>query len=522
MNNLEQAYRTHAGLFTTVARQFLAPDKLEELVTQLRHKTLYHNDHRLKLVNSEPTDVERDCAAHRITLRRKYNKSKSLLKLHAAVISNQINKALDLCDNQAEKALWIQNELAQVAGIVIDTQSDFHVTELKIRCCYWLRQRYLRIAKEEALHYEQLIQRVGHDKRYATSDQAVHQRAQQLKDHKMHLSRFGIRCGNEVKSLADIMNSTRKRVSELYCLSLGIDKMARSKDMRYMMITLTCPPHMHPRPTTQSSWDQTRAKQAYQFLNKSNEAVKRRLANQGISFSEGDAFGIIVSEPHSDGTPHLHILMYHQPDHEALIIDEYRKQFHWHERAVDFSIEDTQREDAARGSSYLFKYLSDSFYEPGDAVNDEDTGKRSKAQRIAAWRSQINARAFRTFGLRRCITLWRQCRKLKSVKDQCGPILQAAVSAACGNDFQKFYHLAANVQMIKQDRPTRYGETYQAIRGLIDHEAQTSWLTSGTCQIIDLRKKQFSHRLGVKLSGPREPVLTKDQGDKYPPIFVPV
>jgi hypothetical protein len=209
--------------------------------------------------------------------------------------------------------------------------------------------------------------------------------------------------------------------------------------------------------------------------------------------------------------------MYHQPKHEALIIDEYRKQFHWHERAVDFSIEDTQREDAARGSSYLFKYLSDSFYEPGDAVNDEDSGKRSKAQRIAAWRSQINARAFRTFGLRRCITLWRQCRKLKSVADQCGPILQAAVSAACGNDFQKFYHLAANVQMIKQERPTRYGETYQAIRGLVDHETQTSWLTSGTCQIIDLRKKHFSHRLGVKLSGPREPVLTNNQGGKSAP-----
>jgi hypothetical protein len=135
--------------------------------------------------------------------------------------------------------------------------------------------------------------------------------------------------------------------------------------------------------------------------------------------------------------------MYHQPEHEALIIDEYRKQFHWHERAVDFSIEDTQREDAARGSSYLFKYLSDSFYEPGDAVNDEDTGKRSKAQRIAAWRSQINARAFRTFGLRRCVTLWRQCRKLKSVKDQCGPILLFT-------NLQSLNYLIFNFSLIEQ------------------------------------------------------------------------
>jgi hypothetical protein len=130
------------------------------------------------------------------------------------------------------------------------------------------------------------------------------------------------------------------------------------------------------------------------------------------------------------------------------------------------------------------------------------SGKRSKAKRIAAWRSQLGARAFRTFGLRRCATLWRNCRKLKEIKGDCGPILQNAIEAACNNDFHRFYHLASSLSAIKQTRDTQYGDTYQYIRGIEDVDTKVTWLTSGTCEIFDISNPVRPRRLGVKHSGP--------------------
>jgi hypothetical protein len=502
MNNFEQTNRFHAGLFNATPRQSLAADELEELVKKRQHKMLYHNDDRLKLVKNKPTDSERECAIHRITIRRAYNTSKAQLRAHTDKISILISKALSGCHNNAERALWIKYELPRVAGIEVDTDSAFHVTLAKLRCRHWLMRKYKRIAREDSLYSDQLRRLIGPGKSYATSKQAVQQRQQQLEDNQKYLSKIVISRKGQTTTLDQICNTTHKRVSELYVFSKGIDQLAQNNGMRYMLITLTCPPHMHANPTTNCSWDGTQVKQAYQFLNNANQAVKRRLANKGISFSNGASFGIIVSEPHRDGCPHLHILMYYQPQHEELIVDEYRKEFNWHERAIDFSIEDPNREDAARGSSYLFKYLSESFYEGEDASNDA-SNKRHKAKNIATWRSQVGIRAFRTFGLQRCATLWRNCRKLKEVKEDCGPILQNAIEAACSNDFHRFYHLAADLAMIRETRDTQYGDTYEYVRGIVDHEVQATWLTSGTCEIFDISNPARPRRLGVKHSGPR-------------------
>jgi hypothetical protein len=465
----------------------------------------------MKPINTDTPPQINHCAIHQIQIRRAYNTSKAKLRHHTDKICIEINQALSGCRNNAERALWIKHELPRIAGIEVDSSSDFHVTIAKLRCRQWLLRKYRRIGKEDSLHSDQLRRLIGPKKAYATSNQAVQQRQQQLEDNQKHLAKFVVCLGGKSITLDQVCNTTHKRVSELYVFSKGIDQLALDQGMRYMMITLTCPPEMHPNPSTTCSWNGIRAKQAYQFLNNANEAVKRRLANKGIAFSKGEAFGIIVSEPHKDGTPHLHLLMYHRPEDQDLIKEEYIKEFHWHEKAIDFSPENPDRKNAARGSSYLFKYLSDSFYDAKDDMNDVITGKRSKAKRIAAWRSQIGARAFRTFGLRRCAGLWRNCRKLKEVKEDCGPILKNAIEAACANDFHRFYHLATDLTMIKETRDTQYGDTYEYVRGIVDSEAQVTWLTSGIYQIIDNSRTAYAaqlnsysaYGLGVKHSGPR-------------------
>lgn len=451
----------------------------------------------------------------RVKIKNAYTKSNGLLKILASKTSHQINKALDARPTTLEKALWVKYELEGVAGFTIDGHSDFQITLAKLRCPQWLTRRFRRIAREDLLYLSQVKSQIGNDRAYATTDIAIHCRKQQLEAHEAHLSQRAVRTGDQVRTLDEICNTSHKRVSELYVFSLGIDKLALEQGKHYMMITLTCPSHMHPRPKFKKSsgdkWDGSiTSKEAYQFLNQRNEAAKRRLSNKGISFNKGDAYGITVVEPHADGCPHLHLLLYYRPEDQGRIIEEYRKEFSWSEHAIKFSIEDKDykvgKKKAARGSTYLFKYLSESFYSIGDADLNEVTGKQGRAKRIAAWRSQINARAFRTFGLRRCATLWRQCRKLRDIKDECGPLLQSAISAACDNDFHRFHDLSRDLKLITEPHQTRYGDAYQRIVGIEDTCGNVR--SAAACEVIKLSSIELDLRpnelgLGVKHSNPR-------------------
>lgn len=454
----------------------------------------------------------KSCYPIRITIRRAYMESSSALKKLAKKVSKKVNKALDARTSEIEKALWIKYELMELTGITLNPRSDFDLALIKLRCPDWLTKKFRRLAREDLLHMDQMRGAVGRGKSYATSNIAVTYRKRQLEAHQDHLSKFAVRTGSKVRTLSEICNTTHKRVSELYVFSLGIDQLAQDKDMNYMLITLTCPPRMHPRPTTKNSWDGTTTKEAYEFLNRSNEAVKRRLSNKKIKFSRGDAFGIIVTEPHADGCPHIHILMYHRPEDQSLIIQEYRKEFDWSARAIDFSIEDKDRSDAARGSSYLFKYLSDSFCDSDNADTDATSKKRSKAKYIDTWRSQTNMRAFRTFGLRRCATLWRQCRKLRDIKEDCSPLLQSAISAACENDFHRFYDLSQDLKIATEESTTRYGELYHKVIGVQDIDKQVR--SAPACEIVRLSSIELPQRpnllgLGLNHSDPRSATMDK-------------
>ncbi len=513
----------------------LRKEDSEAVIQQLKQKAFYYDDPSLRIIDDNPTPADRQCAARRVAIRRYYHQSKTMLKRYAGRISQQIRTALNECETDEHRAFWIDTQLPGVAGIQVDTSSAFEPVISRLRCHQWLTRKYMRIAQEESLHFNQQFQRIGNGEAYATTNDDVDRREHQLARHKAHLSRFVVGTQDKgYKTLAEIMNTTDKRIAELYVFSLGIDALAVEQGKTYMMITLTCPPTMHPNPMGNRSWDRTRARDAYKFLNNANEAVKRRLANKGISFKHGDAYGIIVSEPHQDGCPHLHILMYYRPEDQALIIDEYEKTFHWHKKAVDFSIENPDYQNnegesaAARGSSYLFKYLSESFYEAGDCDNTADKGKHYRARHISAWRAQIGARAFRTFGLLRCATLWRQCRKLRGSKADCGEALQKAIDAACSNDFKGFYHciLGSTIKVVTEARATRYGDTYHAVLGVFDEEKSMTHRTCGNAEIIDLRstvvdlpRLSSPTGLGLRHSGPSVRVSAADEDLLLDAIF---
>ena len=216
---------------------------------------------------------------------------------------------------------------------------------------------------------------------------------------------------------ADLWDMVKKSVAnpairrhELMVRCRGCEDIGSELGLQGLFLTLTTPAKYHnsyKKGGFIGHWNGASPRDAQTYLNNVWQRIRAKLGRKEIRW-----FGVRVAEPHHDGTPHWHLLIWVKPeDKEAVteIFVDYATKEDKHELfdkqgKFDHSARcDVGEIDPEKGTAtgYIAKYISKNIdgFAMDDEVSDE-TGKSVKdmAKNVSAWKSRWNIRQFQFFG----------------------------------------------------------------------------------------------------------------------------
>ena len=232
----------------------------------------------------------------------------------------------------------------------------------------------------------------------------------------------------DIYSLAElsdknVSNPTLRR-HELMTRMDGFEKWADENEFNWQPVfyTITAPSKYHP--TSQSKghispnqkYNGTTPKQAQHYLNTLWQRIRAELNRQGIKI-----FGFRVAEPHHDGTPHWHLLLFtleHQETELTEIIRNYAFAEDGDEKGANKHRFEAVRIDKEKGraTGYIAKYVSKNI--DGYKVDIDDETKTSSAisaLRAVAWAGVWGIRQFQQIG-GSPVTVYRELRRLNTIE----------------------------------------------------------------------------------------------------------
>lgn len=218
---------------------------------------------------------------------------------------------------------------------------------------------------------------------------------------------------------ASISNPTIRR-HELMARMKGIELVAQSRGDVGVFYTITCPSKYHANNQSghaNPKWNHTTPPQAQAYLTKLWANIGSKLGRENLRI-----YGFRVAEPHHDGTPHWHLLLFMKPQQRHAITEIMRAYAVKTDRAelgkrtsARFT---AKRLDPKKGSAtaYIAKYISkniDGYALDGEL--DTETGKPLKetARFAMAWASRHRIRQYQPIGTPP-VTVWRELRKLNN------------------------------------------------------------------------------------------------------------
>jgi Bacteriophage replication gene A protein (GPA) len=210
-------------------------------------------------------------------------------------------------------------------------------------------------------------------------------------------SRWASNGEDKVQLLHLMENANRQRFSELYTLIKGMEQLCEEAGMTWAFVTLTAPAEYHPNPKKgKKKWNGEAADQAHEWISEAWQRARARIAK----FTA--ICGLRVVEPHEDGCPHWHCLLFGYEKNLQKIEKEFRKELSWKKEAgCKFMMND----GTASAASYVTKYVMKTI----SALEELDKEQAA----VDAWRSAWAIRAFQFFGMP-SLSLWRELRKVNT------------------------------------------------------------------------------------------------------------
>ncbi|WP_434430387.1 replication endonuclease [Aeromonas veronii] len=223
---------------------------------------------------------------------------------------------------------------------------------------------------------------------------------------------------------ASVSNPEVQR-AELMTRLKGFETIAKQERHAALFLTITCPSRFHPTSggKTNPNWiaaGRPTVKDGQDYLNAVWRNIGRRCADKGTEKAPREpisVYGFRFAEPHADGTPHWH----------CIIFVPYKRANEYRSICRKECFKDSPNEAGAskhrftckplslkRGSAvgYCSKYIAKNV--DGFAVGEDfetGTSALTTVQRVLAWKSANNIRQFQQVG-GPTVTAWRELRRM--------------------------------------------------------------------------------------------------------------
>lgn len=268
------------------------------------------------------------------------------------------------------------------------------------------------------------------------------------------------------------------RRAEMMVRVRGCGELAMEAGWIGQLVTLTCPSAFHPR-LHKSGEPNPRyigmtVRGAQQWLCRMWARARARLQRLSVQF-----MGIRTAEPHHDGTPHWHMVVWTPPQHsetfQAVVrgewLSEYGDEPGAHARRCDFRLADPAKGGEMGLVGYAAKYVAkniDGAGSIGGETDDEtgDTVSESTARKVA-WNRVHGIRQFQLIGVAP-VGLWRELRR--SREEHHAPAIENARRAADAGEWALFTRALGGIERARRrvgciQEPLRYRLHMPMVRG---------------------------------------------------------
>ena len=389
---------------------------------------------------------------------------------------------------------------------------------------WWLKQ----LRKTHAKNLEEEAIRLGfvHSKAglYISEESFKRHKEQKIRNTRLLSRMMAVNEDNQMFKLEDLIakgvSNPKNRRNELMCRVFGFETIANDLGHVAEFMTLTCPSRMHARQSksgkSNPKYDSTTPSQAQKYLTIVWSRIRAKLKREGI-----EIYGFRVAEPHQDGTPHWHLLVFTDPNNiQAIrnIFSHYALEEDGNEEGALEHRFSYKPIDKSKGSAigYIAKYISKNI--DGYAIDKDEQGfdAKNSAERVTAWASTWSIRQFQQFG-GAPVTIWRELRRTTAQIPS--GILSDAFEAADTGNWAQFLMTLGGATPKRKDLPIqlaktesqeigKYGDPIgKKITGLI---ADSIALTTRTHQWSITSVKRLTQMLG---SVPVFKVLASEQQD---------
>lgn len=259
---------------------------------------------------------------------------------------------------------------------------------------------------------------------YVSASSLIEWQEQRRKNRDFFKSHELVDEDGNVSSLEDMINKSTSnpaiRRHELMARMAGVELVAQSRGDVGIFLTITCPSKYHSNIHSghhNAKWNHSTVAQAQQYLCRVWNRATAKLKREDLR-----PYGFRVSEPHHDGTPHWHALLFMPQAEVKAAVAILRDYFIKEDRAelgrntgARFK---SKKMDPRKGSAtaYIAKYISKNI--DGHALAgelDDESGKplNETAKYAMAWASLHRIRQFQPMG-QPPVTVYRELRKLSN------------------------------------------------------------------------------------------------------------
>jgi len=272
------------------------------------------------------------------------------------------------------------------------------------------------------------------------------------------------------------------RHGELMTRARGFEEVAIEAGFTSLFFTLTCPSKyhaVHDNGSKNSKYNGATPRDAQDYLCKVWSRIRASWDRKKIK-----CYGFRVAEPHQDGTPHWHLMLFFAPDSiesASSIFTKYALKEDGHENGADKYRSKIVVIDPSKGSAagYLAKYIAKNI--PGLDRSEEDHEAQDKtavtAERVEAWASCWGIRQFQQIGSI-SVTVWREMRRIRKPLEDASLEELEAIRMACDvGDWAEFVRLMGGPLVPRKEHSVKtchdegeenkYGEMIERIQGVI-------------------------------------------------------